>query len=55
MKEALKADVKQRLAELDEIYQEEDKAEKKAKRKEELKESYEENKKEINDERQRLN
>ena len=55
MKETLKSDFSQRLVELDEIYKEEDAAEKNAKRKTELKELYEEKKKELNDELQRLN
>jgi hypothetical protein len=55
MKETLKSDFSQRLVELDEIYKEEDAAEKNAKRKTELKELYEEKKKELSDEQQRLN
>jgi hypothetical protein len=55
MKETLKSDFNIRLTELDEIYREEDAAEKNAKRKAELKELYEEKKKELNDELQRLN
>jgi hypothetical protein len=55
MKETLKSDFNIRLAELDEIYREEDAAEKNAKRKAELKETYEENRKELTDEQIRLN
>ena len=55
MKDTLKSDFTIRLTELDEIYKEEDEAEKNAKRKAELKELYEEKKKELNDELQRLN
>ncbi len=55
MKETLKSDFTIRLTELDEIYKEEDEAEKNAKRKAELKELYEEKKKELADEQMRLN
>ena len=53
MKETLKADFNQRLAELEEIYKEEDANEKNAKKKNELKELYEEKRKELSDEQQR--
>ena len=55
MKQTLKSDFNIRLTELDEIYREEDAAEKNAKRKAELKELYEEKKKELSDEQIRLN
>lgn len=55
MKDTLKSDFNIRLAELDEIYREEDAAEKNAKRKSELKELYEEKRKELSDEQMRLN
>jgi hypothetical protein len=55
MKETLKSDFNIRLTELDEIYIEEDKAEKNVKRKAELKDLYEEKKKELVDEQMRLN
>jgi hypothetical protein len=55
MKETLKSDFDQRLAELDQIYKEESEAEKNTKRKAELKELYEEKKKEITDDQLRLN
>jgi len=55
MKNTLKTDFSQKLNELDEIYKEEEAAEKNAKRKTELKELYEEKKKELTDEQQRLN
>ena len=55
MKETLKSDFNIRLSELDEIYREEDEAEKNAKRKAELKELYEEKRKELSDEQVRLN
>ena len=55
MKETLKSDFNIRLSELDEIYREEDAAEKNAKRKAELKELYEEKRKELADEQMRLN
>ena len=55
MKETLKSDFNQRIAELDEIYKEESDVEKNAKRKAELKELYEEKKKELSDEQLRLN
>ena len=55
MKETLKSDFNIRLAELEQIYKEEDEAEKNAKRKTELKELYEEKRKELADEQMRLN
>ena len=55
MKDTLKSDFSIRLTELDEIYKEEDEAEKNAKRKTELKELYEEKKRELADEQLRLN
>ncbi len=55
MKDTLKWDFTTRLTELEEIYKEEDAAEKNAKRKAELKELYEEKRKELADEQQRLN
>ena len=55
MKETLKSDFNIRLAELDEIYKEEDANEKNAKKKDELKDAYEKNKKELANEQVRLN
>jgi hypothetical protein len=54
MKETLKSDFNIRLSELDEIYREEEAAEKNAKKKAELKEAYEENRKELSNEQTRL-
>lgn len=55
MRESLKSDFSERLKELEEVYKEEELAEKNAKRKAELKDLYEEKQKELTDEQLRLN